>query len=66
MPLESIICRRKLDEQYGNPQICECPMCKERANSLNDGEGKDKEQEEISSPGASCEPSSNQQGGDLG
>jgi len=29
MPLESIICRRKLDQERGNPQICECPMCRE-------------------------------------
>lgn len=29
MPLESIICRRLLDEEKGNPQICECPMCRE-------------------------------------
>ena len=23
------ICRRKLDEERGNPWICECPVCKE-------------------------------------
>ena len=31
MPLESIICRRALDESRGNPWICECFQCsKER------------------------------------
>jgi hypothetical protein len=29
MPLGSLICRRKLDEERGNPWICECPMCQE-------------------------------------
>lgn len=29
MPLESAICRKKLDEERRNPWICECPLCKE-------------------------------------
>ena len=29
MPLESLICRRKLDEERGNPWICNCLMCRE-------------------------------------
>jgi len=29
VPLESIICRRKLDEERGNPFICGCPLCKQ-------------------------------------
>ena len=36
MPIESIICRRNLDEQRGNPQICECPMCRERGKDGNE------------------------------
>jgi hypothetical protein len=58
----SIICRKKLDEQYGNPQICECPMCREerKNNLLNLGKGKDKEQAKISSPSSYCEASQEQ------
>lgn len=29
MPVDSIICRRLLDEERGNPFICECPICGE-------------------------------------
>jgi len=36
MPIDSIICRRNLDEQRGNPQICECPMCREAKRSEKD------------------------------
>lgn len=27
MPLDSIICRRNLDEERGDPWICKCPLC---------------------------------------
>jgi hypothetical protein len=27
MPLDSIVCRKNLDEERGNPWICECPLC---------------------------------------
>ena len=60
MPLESMICRRKLDEERGNPfgWICACPLCEQQrkeVNSLNPGEASDMDGKEISSPGASCE-----------
>jgi hypothetical protein len=29
MPFESVICRKKLDEERGNPWICGCPFCNE-------------------------------------
>jgi hypothetical protein len=29
MPLDSVICRRNLDESRGNPFICECPLCRD-------------------------------------
>ena len=29
MSLESIICRKNLDEEKGNPWICACPICRE-------------------------------------
>lgn len=29
MGLESVICRRKLDEAKGNDWICACPLCQE-------------------------------------
>jgi hypothetical protein len=28
LPLESIICRKKLDELYGNEPRCQCPLCR--------------------------------------
>ncbi len=28
MLFNNIICRRKLDEERGNPWICECPVCR--------------------------------------
>ncbi len=27
--MSEIICRRKLDEQYGNEFICACPLCQQ-------------------------------------
>ena len=36
MPLESIICRKNLDEARGNLWICECPMCREARRSESD------------------------------
>jgi hypothetical protein len=67
MPLDSVICRKNLDERRGNPWICECPMCrgKRKDNLLNPGEGKDKGQGEISSCGPPCEDCQDQEGGDL-
>jgi hypothetical protein len=47
MPLESIICRRRLDEERGNPFICECPMCRE-ANKTEELKGdREKEMEDY-------------------
>jgi hypothetical protein len=52
MPFWSTVCRRTLDEQRGNPLICECMMCRElkkvsREEDQNDqidrfGEGDEK------------------------
>lgn len=36
-----IICRKKLDEEWGNPQICGCPMCKPRENNVRPDTGQD-------------------------
>ena len=38
MPFDSIICRKKLDEERGNiPSICECPLCQEARREENGG-----------------------------
>ena len=60
MPMDSIICRRKLDEERKNPfdWICACPMCEQQrkeTKSLNAGEPLGMAGKDISSPGASCE-----------
>jgi hypothetical protein len=65
MPLESIICRRLLDEERGNPWICACPLCEQQrkeANLLKSGEESDMGQEDISSPGVSCEAARDKRG----
>lgn len=48
MPLGSIICRRKLDQERGNPMICECPKCQQAKNEgieskpcVQDGTGRE-------------------------
>jgi hypothetical protein len=46
MPLESVICRKKLDESRGRESICECPLCREEKRGK---EASDKEAEEIGS-----------------
>ena len=46
MPISSIICRKKLDEERGNSWICECPLCREERKAK---ETLDKEAEEIGS-----------------
>ena len=33
MPLDSVICRKNLDESRGNPWVCECPMCKQKRDN---------------------------------
>jgi len=38
MPMDSVICRRKLDEERGNPQICECPICSEQGRRFEETE----------------------------
>jgi hypothetical protein len=54
MPVDSIVCRRVLDEERGNPWICEYPMC-QRARGTEKSEGEGKGRGESSSPGASYE-----------
>ena len=34
------ICRRKFDEEHGNPWICECPLCREVRRSIESPEGR--------------------------
>ena len=54
MPMDSVICRRLLDESRGNTFICACPMCEQQrkeVNLLNPDEPLGMAGEEISSPG---------------
>ncbi len=37
MPFDSIICRKNLDEERGNPWICECPMYREERITTDEG-----------------------------
>ncbi len=60
MPLESVICRRKLDEARGNPQICECWKCREQ------GQGTDKGLGEIVDPVRSWSDVGRKEGGKTG
>jgi hypothetical protein len=39
MPLDSVICRKSLDEEKGNPWICGCPLCNGKRLVIGD-EGK--------------------------
>ena len=41
---ESFICRKKLDEERGNPWVCECPLCKNERSS-GDVEGTTEKQD---------------------
>ena len=34
MPLESIICRRKLDSEYGNEWLCQCFRCRDEREEI--------------------------------
>jgi len=43
MPIDSIICRRPLDELRGSLWICQCPLCREERKAK---EASDKEAEE--------------------
>jgi len=36
MPLGSVICRKKLDEERGNDFLCGCPLCREAKRSEKD------------------------------
>jgi hypothetical protein len=38
MPMDSMICRKKLDEERGNPFICECPICREQGRISGENE----------------------------
>jgi len=33
------ICRRRLDEQHGNPWICECPLCRREKMTIDPRDG---------------------------
>lgn len=45
MPMESVICRRRLDEERGNPWICVCPCCAEKRKEVGEGESRAGEEE---------------------
>ena len=34
MPLESMICRRKLDSEYGNEWLCQCFRCRDERKEI--------------------------------
>jgi hypothetical protein len=34
MPVESIVCRKGLDERNGNPWVCRCPWCQEKRKEI--------------------------------
>ena len=42
------ICRKKLDEERGNPWICECPLCRaERGKgSIEENDSQDQSEDE--------------------
>ena len=41
------ICRRKLDEERGNPWICECPLCREARKEEGIETGRPRKEEEV-------------------
>lgn len=51
MPLGSVICRKKLDQEGGNPWVCECPLCrverKETQGDVKEGTGDDRSDPSI-------------------
>jgi hypothetical protein len=51
LPLESIICRKKLDELYGNEWRCECFVCKRIRTEMIQGEESPGEFEAIGEKG---------------
>jgi hypothetical protein len=54
LPLESIICRKKLDELYGNEWRCECFVCKRARIETIQEEGSPREFEAIGEKEGGC------------
>lgn len=51
MSFESIICRRSLDDDRGNPWICECPLCRDMRAESESKEPKEIVWEAEANPG---------------
>jgi len=51
MPMDSIICRKRLDEEHGKPWICRCPHCAQKRKDLEQQLGEQAGHEEEGKKG---------------